>query len=97
MQLDPMPSTLAALREVVSRERRKRDRRWGKPDTRIFRYERRVGERRAGREGYPDIEDDMIIEVVFDAEPGADLVDEDLTQIRELIHELRPAELGDAP
>ena len=40
--------TVAGLKEAISRERRKRDRRFGKPDTRVFRYERRVGERRAG-------------------------------------------------
>lgn len=93
-QLDPMPKTIAALKEAVSRERRRRDRRWGKPDTRVFVYERRVGERRSGREEFPMVDDEMIIEVTMDAEaePGHDF--EDITAIRELVHALRPAELA---
>ena len=93
--LSPLPPSLAALREAVSRERRKKDRRFGKTDSRVFKYERRVGERRYGREDYPSIEDEMIIEVSVedgDAEPN----DADLTQIRELLTELRPAELTQA-
>ncbi|MDB4958019.1 MAG: hypothetical protein JWO36_5588 [Myxococcales bacterium] len=92
LTLDPVPKTIAALREAVSRERRKKDRRFGKPDSRVFRYERRVGERRAGREDYPQIEDEMIIEVIIEAEPES--FEEDLTQIRELVAELRPASLA---
>ena len=93
--LVPMPKTLALLTEAVSRERRKRDRRWGKPDTRVFVYERRVGERRDGREGeLPRVEDDMIIEVTIEAcsDDGVDF--DDITAIRELVAELRPAELA---
>ena len=92
--LDPMPRTIAGLRDAVSRERRKRDRRIGKPDTRVFRYERRVGERRAGREELPSVDDDMIIEVTIE-EPVLDTGEdfEDLTRIRELVLELRPADL----
>ena len=91
--LEPMPKTLAALREAVSRERRKRDRRFGKPDTRVFRYERRVGERRTARDGeYPSVDDEMIIEVSVDAAGGEDF--DELTQIRELIADLRPADLA---
>jgi hypothetical protein len=67
LQLDPMPPTLAALRDAVTRERRRDDRRAGKPDTRVFRYERRVGERRVVGEGYDRIEDDMIVEVSIEA------------------------------
>jgi hypothetical protein len=91
--LDPMPKTISGLKEAVSRERRKRDRRWGKPDGRVFVYERRVGERRDGREDLPPVDDDMIIEVSIDldAEPSHDV--DDITQIRELVRELRPAEL----
>lgn len=94
-QLDPMPQTIALLKEAVSRERRKRDRRWGKPDTRVFVYERRVGERRSGREtDLPPVDDDMIIEVSVEAD-GGDVVDfEDITAIRELIAELRPSGLA---
>lgn len=90
-QLDPMPLTLEAVRLAVSRERRRRDRRIGKPDTRVFQYERRVGERRTGRDGYPSIEDDMIIEVTIEPVTadgdGEDF--EELTAIRELVRELR--------
>ena len=94
--LEPMPKTIALCKEAVSRERRKKDRRWGKADTRVFVYERRVGERRAGREDIPAVDDDMIIEVsIDDAEPAGESF-EDITQIRELVRELRPAELVDA-
>ncbi len=90
--LQPMPRTISALKEAISRERRTRDRRWGKPDGRVFVYERRVGERRSGREDLPAVDDDMIIEVSVDtdAEPNY----EDITQIRELVRELRPAGLA---
>lgn len=84
--LAPLPPTIGELRELVSRERRKLDRRFGKPDTRVFRYERRVGERRSMRDAYPLVDDEMIIEVVV--EPSDEL--DDLTQIREMIEELRP-------
>ena len=95
LHLAPMPATLAALRDLISRERRKTDRRYGKPDTRVFQYERRVGERRTSRTEYPVIDDDMIIEVVHDSPmiaSGAETgdFDSDLTQIRELIVSLRP-------
>lgn len=93
LNLDPMPSTIGALRDAVSRERRKRDRRLGKPDTRVFRYERRVGERRTARDEYPIIEDDMIIEVTVEASPEGEDFD-DLTQIRELVAELRSVTLA---
>ena len=94
--LEPMPKTLTLLAEAVSRERRKRDRRWGKPDTRVFVYERRVGERRFGRESdLPPVDDDMIIEVTIEASAIDDEVDfDDITAIRELVAELRPAELA---
>jgi len=89
--LQPMPTTISALKLAISRERRDRDRRWGKPDSRVFVYERRVGERRFGREDVPDVDDEMIIEITIDdsvPEP------EDITQIRELVRELRPSELA---
>jgi hypothetical protein len=100
--LEPMPKTISQLKDAISRERRKRDRRWGKPDTRVFVYERRVGERRFGREAeLPAVDDDMIIEVsVEDGEiPFAsngdyDDFDQDITAIRELVQALRPAELA---
>ena len=98
LHLDPMPDTIAKLRELVSRERRRLDRRISKkPDTRVFQYERRVGERRASRSEYPQIDDDMIIEVIIeplDNERELELDFEELTQIRELVYDLRPAELA---
>ncbi|HEU0036772.1 MAG TPA: hypothetical protein VFQ53_39445 [Kofleriaceae bacterium] len=85
LHIVPLPETLAALRELISRERRRNDRRKGKPDTRVFQYERRVGERRMLRStDYPQVDDDMIIEVTLDESPGG-LDFEDLTQIRELV------------
>jgi len=92
LHLDPMPKTVAEMRDVISRERRRKDRRFGKPDTRVFRYERRVGDRRMTREDFPSVEDDMIIEIAVADAGGEDF--DDLTQIRELIHDLRPAELA---
>lgn len=93
--LEPMPKTITLLKEAVSRERRKRDRRWGKPDSRVFVYERRVGERRSGREAdLPSVDDEMIIEVTIDANGGEAVDFDDITAIRELVAELRPAELA---
>lgn len=94
LAIDPMPTTIAALKDAISRERRKRDRRIGKPDSRVFRYERRVGERRDTLRGevVPVVDDDMIIEVSYDVvidTPGEGEDFEDLTQIRELIQDLR--------
>jgi hypothetical protein len=88
LDLEPMPTTVEELREVISRERRRLDRRFGKADGRVFRYERRVGERRSGREDIPQVDDEMIIEVTYDAAAAGDDF-EDLTQIRELIYGLR--------
>ena len=90
-QIEPFPATLTELREVVSRERRKNDRRLGLPDVRMFQYERRVGERRAVRAEYPLVDEDMIIEVTLDfGDDTDDNVDfEDLTSIRAL-EDLRP-------
>lgn len=96
LRLTPLPPTLEALREAVSRERRLVDRRIGKADTRVFRYERRVGDRRLAGEGYAPIEDDMIVEVSLgsfyvDAESESDsegegaACAEDATRIREVI------------
>ncbi|HEV7556816.1 MAG TPA: hypothetical protein VGO00_15225 [Kofleriaceae bacterium] len=84
MHLDPLPATIVGLKEAVSRERRKLDRRHGKPDTRVFRYERRVGERRDVREAYAVIEDDMIIEVSMGPHDDVDVDFDDMTMIRDL-------------
>lgn len=92
LAMTPMPTTIAELRLAVSRERRAKDRRFGKPDGRVFRYERRVGERRHTREVTAVIDDDMIIEVfVEDEQQGLEF--EGLTTIREMVSHLRPVEL----
>ncbi len=95
--LDPMPRTIAALRVALSRDRRKRDRRIGKPDTRVYPYERRVGERRTDLRGAlaagAAADDDIVIEISVEpdaVEPGF----EDLTQIRDMVRDLRPRELA---
>ena len=67
LSLHPAPGSAEELRHALDRDRRDRDRRVGKPDTRVFVYERRVGDRRAPREDCPLIEDDMIIEITVDA------------------------------
>jgi hypothetical protein len=93
MALDPMPPTIAALKEAVSRERRAKDRRKGKPDTRVFQYERRVGERRTLRaDGYDRIEDEMIIEVSISVDDSVEIDFEDMTMIRELLPVDQPAQ-----
>jgi hypothetical protein len=88
LHLDPLPATIPALKAAVSRERRRQDRRIGKADTRVFRYERRVGQRRMVREDCPLVDDDMIIEVTVELDPEVDF--DDLTQIRDLV-DLREA------
>jgi len=94
LHIVPLPATMAELRVVVSRERRNTDRRVGKADTRVFVYERRVGDRRSVRGDYPQIDDDMIIEVTIEAasDDAVDVDFDDLTQIRELVMSLRPSE-----
>jgi hypothetical protein len=67
MALDPLPPTIAALKVALTRDRRRIDRRVGRPDTRVFQYERRVGQRRAGREDGEPIDDDMILEITVEA------------------------------
>lgn len=91
MNISPLPPNLALLKDAVSRERRKLDRRKGKVDSRVFRYERRVGERRVVRLEYPAVDDDMIIEVMIEEDlPLEASFEADLTQIRELIADLDP-------
>ena len=72
MILAPMPRSLAELKVALSRDRRRDDRRIGMPDVRVFQFERRIGERRAGKDDYPSVEDEMIIEISVedDGEPG---------------------------
>jgi hypothetical protein len=83
--LPQVPRSIAELKLALKRDRRDRDRRYGKSDTRIFRYERRVGERRAGR-GDGDaapIDDDMILEITVEAEPEVSF--DEMTRILERV------------
>jgi hypothetical protein len=89
-----VPPTLTELKIVLERERRNRERRIGKPDTRVFRYERRVGQRRVSPstslrmngvdEADLAIDDDMIVEITIEPADHAE-VWEELTMIRELV------------
>jgi hypothetical protein len=83
-KLDPMPPTLPELRDALSRERRRVDRRIGRPDTRVFPRERRVGERRGTAEGLGLglglLGEDPIIEVVIDVDPDPN--PDEITRIR---------------
>ncbi|HTJ44985.1 MAG TPA: hypothetical protein VL463_22915 [Kofleriaceae bacterium] len=90
-----VPPTMHELKDALERERRTRERRIGKPDTRVFRYERRVGQRRADPstslrmtgDELP-IDDDMILEITIEEAPlesESAEVFEDLTMIRELV------------
>jgi hypothetical protein len=63
LTLKPMPATLDELVQMVSRERRRADRRDGQIDTRVFRQDRRVGERRTPRDQISPVDDDMILEI----------------------------------
>jgi hypothetical protein len=72
--------TVEELKLALSRERRGRDRRLGRPDTRVFRYERRVGERRSTRDDIAAIDDDMIIEISVD-NSDLEVELEDMTRI----------------
>jgi len=94
LHLDPLPPTIAAMRVTVSRERRGADRRVGKADTRVYQYERRVGDRRAGRAleaAAAQADDDLEIEIVVGPATDDGMDFEDLTSIRELVAELRPS------
>lgn len=95
MVLEPLPQTLAAIREALIRDRRGRERRHGKKDTRVFQYDRRADERRderaAGGEDWIVIDEEMILEIdelldgSADARANADEeLRDDLTRIREM-------------
>jgi len=68
-KLSPLPATLETLRSVLARDRRSADRRQGQGDARLFRRERRVGERRAPPVGTVDEwidAEELIIEIIDD-------------------------------
>lgn len=62
-RLDPLPQSIAEIRATLRRDRRADERRWGKKDTRVFRYDRRQRDRRRGRDTVDAVDDDMILEV----------------------------------
>ena len=85
LTLDVVPPTIAELKVAISRERRKKERRYGRTDSRVFQYERRVGQRRLIRtpNGDVQIEDDMILEVSTVNSGSVEIDFEDMTQIRD--------------
>ena len=59
-----MPQSISEIRETLSRNRREKDRRWGKRDSRVFRYNRRGDDRRLPRDlSEAGVDDDMIVEI----------------------------------
>ena len=62
--LQPMPQSMAEIRDTLNRDRRGDDRRWGKRDSRVFRHNRRGDDRRLPREtGESGVDESMIIEI----------------------------------
>lgn len=66
VRIEPMPDSVAELRERLERDRRAEQRRIGKPDTRVFQRDRRGVDRRQGRPDAAEpvfaIDDEMIVE-----------------------------------
>jgi hypothetical protein len=86
-KLSPMPQTLGEIRAALVRERRNCERRWGKLDSRVFRYDRRSSERRSPAGQVDQVDDDMIVEI---SELAADLErlaaeEPELTRIQEIL------------
>ncbi len=83
-QMQPLPSTIEAIRQRLSRDRRWRERRVGRNDQRIFRKERRVGERRQALPTtlgeYIDAAD-LVVEIVEETAQQASSEDEQATRI----------------
>ena len=79
MTLTPMPQTLAGIRTALIRERRAEERRGVKRDTRVFQYDRRGDDRRAGRtargDDWFDIDDGMIVEMAVERVDRSDAPD----------------------
>jgi len=62
--LQPMPQSIGAIRETLCRNRRDKDRRWGKRDSRVFRYNRRGDDRRLPRQSSDAcVDEGMIVEI----------------------------------
>jgi hypothetical protein len=59
-----MPQSIGEIRATLSRDRRTNERRWGKRDSRVFRYNRRSDDRRLPREASEaGVDEDMIVEI----------------------------------
>jgi len=59
-----MPQSIGEIRVALTRDRREKERRWGKRDSRVFRYNRRSDDRRVEREAsFDGIDEDMIVEI----------------------------------
>lgn len=87
------PDTIEGLRKALRRERRRVERRADRTDTRVFRFERRVGERRdVLGDAMELLDDDLIIEVVpdLDVELGddGDMDGEEHTRIHQNLAQL---------
>lgn len=71
MRLSPMPQSLDDIRRGMARERRRHERRSGRPDTRVYTRERRGSDRRAGGgRGADDLillDDDDIVLIELEA------------------------------
>lgn len=62
--LEPMPQSIGEIRTALARDRRTDERRWGKRDSRVFRHNRRGGDRRVPREQAEfGVDEDMIVEI----------------------------------
>jgi hypothetical protein len=86
MALEPVPQTLAEIRAALRRERRAKARRAEQADDRVYPRERRLSDRRVGRDEH-EIDDGMILEIIEDLSALAPLHEAldvaELTGIRE--------------
>jgi len=77
--------SIAGVRSALSRDRRLGERRGVGIDARVFRYDRRGGERRRiralGDDDHLVVDDDMIIDILELADELAGGADEELTRI----------------
>jgi hypothetical protein len=87
-RLSPMPQSIAGVRAALLRDRRADRRRGEGIDTRVFRHDRRSGERRRVRalddDDHVIIDDDMIIDILELADSLVGAPEEDLTKIVDL-------------
>jgi hypothetical protein len=86
MKLEPLPQSIGAIRNTLSRDRRYKARRFGKEESRVFPRERRSDDRRSVRQLDNDdsvvIDDEMVMDIEELGAPRE--AGEDLTRIREL-------------